>query len=301
MELLNINDNIRNIIYEGIEKLLKDKYTIDESIDIFIDNFYNYLDGEEEIDENLLEMISKVAFADTIKMLIFRIKNGLANDIDLIKFNSLKEIDDYISLSAEISADPSLLKYIISNCYEFCGYNYFGRINIINKLSTSENKWLFSISNTHSMDLMLYKDVKLKDIIDFIRNEIDYQNKNFSDEVSDVNVLSIIGCIKSVVTSTSNKISNSLLFDLGVIDYSVSKYLSSKIDDDILIDRIDFYENYSVEEILLWLKDNEEFLKQAVWMLYSLYFDKSYGNIELSEEILNSETTNQMKKKLVLN
>ena len=302
MDLININDKIRNIISESVENLKIKNDTEEECINEFITNLYGCLDGEKEIDENLLEMIIKVSFSDAVKVLIFRIKSGIANDMDIIKFSNLKDIEDYTSLLAEVSADPSLFQYIIENCYVFCNTNYFGRINIINKLSTIENKWLFGISTTHSMDLMTYKNVKLKNIIEYTRNEIAYQNKNFSTEVSDANVLSIIGCIKSIVVSCPENISNSLLFDIGVIDYSVSKYLNSKIkDDEMLLTRIDFYENYRVEEILFWLRDNEEFLKQSIWMLYSLYFDKAYGDIELSEEILNSDSTIQIKKKLALN
>ena len=110
MKLVNINDNIRNIILECIEKIKMEGNTLDESINLFRDNFYDYLDGEKASDEKLLEMIVKIAYADTIKILVYRIKNGIANDIDLIRFNNLKEIDDYDSLHAEISADPSLFE-----------------------------------------------------------------------------------------------------------------------------------------------------------------------------------------------
>lgn len=299
MELININDNIRTIIFENIEKLKNEYDTIEECIDVFIENIYTCIDDESTSNKELIEMIISVSFVDTIKMLIFRIKNGIHNDMDLVKFSSLKNIDDYDSLNAEISADPSTLKYMIANCYEFCNINYFGRINIFNKLSNTENRWLFKILNSHSTDLMTYKEVNLTDIIKHVSNEISYQEKNFSMDMSDSNVISIVGCIKSVIESCPSKISKKLLFDLGIIDYSVSKYLNSKIlDDELLITRVDFYENYSVNEILFWLEDNDEFLKQAVWMLYSLYFDKSYGNIELSEDILNNDSTKQMKKKL---
>lgn len=300
MKLVNINDNIRNIILECIEKIKMEGNTLDESITLFRDNFYDYLDGEKASDEKLLEMIVKIAYADTIKILVYRIKDGTANDIDLIRFNNLKEIDDCDSLHAEISADPSLFEYIIGTCYAFCSINFFGRVNIFNKLSTNEDRWIYNISSTHSMDLMTYKDVELEDIINQISEEIDYQNKNFSESMADSNVMSIVGLIKSIVSSRGSKC-HKLLFDIGTIDYSVSKYLSNIIDDEILKDRVDLYENYNVEYILSFLIENEEFLNQAVWMLYSLYFDKSYGKIGLDKTILDNDSSKKMKKKLVLN
>jgi len=301
MELVNINDNIRVLIYENFEKLKKEGNSLEESIGIIRDNLYSYLDEEEEITDDLLEMIIKVSYADTIKMLVFRIKSGIAKDEDKVYFENLKDIDDYDSLCAEISANPDVFEYILGTCYEFCCINYFGRINIFNKLSNIENRWIFNISNTHSMDFMIYKDVNLESIINHINDEISYQNKNFSTSMAESNVMGIIGCINSVIRSNEKKGIN-LLIDIGVVDYSVSKYLNSKLpDDELLISRIDLYENYSVDDILGYLKDNEEFLRQAVWMVYSLYFDKSYGQIDLDESILNDDNSKQIKKKLVLN
>ena len=301
MELFNINDNIRVIIYENIEKLKKEGNSLEESIGIFRDCLYSYLDEEQDINKELLEMIVKVSYADTIKLLVYRIKNGIAKDEDKVYFENLKEIDDYNSLCAEISANPDIFEYILGTCYEFCNINYFGRINIINKLSNVENRWIFNISNMHSMDFMTYKNVGLEDIINHINDEIAYQDKNFSTSMSESNVIGIIGCINSIIQSNEKRGIN-LLFEIGVVDYSVSKFLSNELpNNDLLLTRVDLYENYSVDDILDHLKYNEEFLRQAVWMVYSLYFDKAYGQIELDESILNNDGTKQMKKKLVLN
>ena len=42
------------------------------------------------------------------------------------------------------------------------------------------------------------------------------------------------------------------------------------------------------------------FLKDALWNFYSLYFDKEYEDIQLSEDILKSEDSDKMSKKLII-
>ena len=283
MEFININDDIRSRFLDYINGIKKECNDICAAMNIMREIIYQYLDGEVKINQSVFEMIIKVSFVDAFKMVNYRIANSTITDRELVLFNEIKLITDYDDLTTELSASPELLNYMLTSCYEFCNIDYFGRINIINTVSLEQNRWLSCICNTHLLDVIKYSNnIKIDDIINEMQKNIVYQDKNFSEEFSDANVLSIVGCIKNLIKTNSDSIID-ILINLGIIDYSVSKYLIKySKDDEYLIDRIDFYENYDVNDILYRLKSSDEFLNQAVWMLYSLYFDKAYGCYELN-------------------
>ena len=67
-----------------------------------------------------------------------------------------------------------------------------------------------------------------------------------------------------------------------------------------MLDHIDYYENYNLDDIIYRLTTDEVFLKDSLWMIISLYIDKSYDDIELSTDILDNKEVSKVYKKLNL-
>ena len=301
MDTFNINDVIRSKVVDTIDGFIKEGNTFEESICLFRDLIYEY-DMENILNNNKFhEKVIALAFCDAIKILLFKIKNGIVSDDDMIKFNCIKDIEDYSNLYAEVSADSDLFSYLLKQCYNFCKINYFGRINIIKSLSETENYWLTSINPQHFFDLTTYGiKVELDDIIKYFKVEVDYQNKNFDNDMSDINVLNILGLLKNLIKFDYNNFLY-LSLEIASIDYSVCKFLlDNNLESDNLLDHVDVYENYSSDFIINKLTQDDAFLKNSIWMFYSLYIDKCYGDIKLTEEIMNSDYTKTIKKKLVI-
>ena len=68
----------------------------------------------------------------------------------------------------------------------------------------------------------------------------------------------------------------------------------------MMLDHIDYYENYNLDDIIYRLTTDEVFLKDSLWMIISLYIDKSYDDIELSTDILDNKEVSKVYKKLNL-
>ena len=91
-----------------------------------------------------------------------------------------------------------------------------------------------------------------------------------------------------------------LVLDIAKKDYAVCKYLINYLEDDMMLDHIDYYENYNLDDIIYRLTTDEVFLKDSLWMIISLYIDKSYDDIELSTDILDNKEVSKVYKKLNL-
>ena len=299
MKFENINDIFRREIVEKIETLQEENNSIAECIEMFRDSIY-----EEESDINNNGIYSKyllIFFIDAIKMLLFSIKNNLATDEEKNLYCCLKDIEDYESLYAETSADPGLLSSIIYMCYNYCKMSYFGKINIMTCISPDEHEWLSGVVPTHKLDDGFYRSLVTIDGIRFaMEEEVKYQRKNFSTDMDEVNILELLGFVKAFSNFENENYIN-ILLSIGIIDYSVSKYVyNNGCENEILLDHIDLYENYPLNDILWKLQTCDSFLKDALFMFYSLYFQGAYGSIKLSEDILDRKENDEIKKKLVL-
>ena len=304
MELININDAVREEIGKFFDKQTRNGKTKEEVANIFRDSIYSIepesiedYDSKNEKDRiNLIRII----FLDAIKMTIYKHKNGLVNDEELIFFNNLTSIENEDELFAEVSADPSLFSKMILECSDFIELNIFSRISVFKSLSPDENNFLCKTYKLHLVDSFKYNQkVTLKDTIENLNEVVNYQKK-YIGEVLENNIVALLSGFISNIVRFDGSNSLDFILDIGKVDYSVCIYLSKYIEDDIILDHIDFYENYSIDDILYKLSSDQIFLKDALWMLIALYIDKEYNDIELSDEVLKTKESQNISKKLVI-
>lgn len=301
MEVLNFNDGIRRIPLEYIDKYCLNGLTLDEAVDRFRDNLY---DLENSFDVNKIairEHIIKILYLDAIKMALYIHKTGIVNDEEAIFLCDLKEINSEEDLLAEVSCNPYLFSKIIKYAYKYIEIDNLSKKLIVKSLSPIENDWLTKLISYHFFDVLQYStSITLEEVVEELKSNKKYQEKNFVQDLSDSNALRIMGVIQALSLYDRNGYYN-LLLDIAKTDYGVCKYLNKQIDDCPMIDdHIDFYENYPINDILFNLTTNQMFLKSSIWMVISYYIDKQYDEIPLPDDIIEKEVSKKMIKKLTL-
>lgn len=301
--------SINNIIREQINKYFDKEYRLGHDESEIADNLVNYIyslepitseDFKSETEINRLYYI-KIIYLDALKMAIYKHNVGLVDDTELIFYNNLTGIQSENELLAEVSADPSLLKRMILECYKFTDMNDLSRTLVVKSLAEDENEFLCRTYKLHICDILMYgKKIKVSDIVEYLNSYITHQVKCLSIDFVNNNIALLTGFVSNLVRLDGSDALD-LLLEIGKIDYSVCKYIAKKTEPNvIMVDHIDYYENYDLEEILYRLSSDKIFLKDALWNFYSLYFDKEYEDIQLSEEILKSEDSDKMSKKLII-
>lgn len=306
MKFVNFNDTIRKTMKLGIDTLIYNEKTLkamtpEEAMIIYRDNLYDLEISDKPMDKWFREQSILCMYLDTFKICNHKQKEGLSLDQDIELFNILTNFDSSDEIIAEVSADPNFLYRLILNSYNFTSMNNLGKITLIKSLSYTENEWLSSLIPSHQLDLDIYDiEVDIPYLVDNIKKDLKYQQDNLDLKMENAIILRITGFIRNLF-KTHHESGLKLALELAKIDYAGAKYLSKYIpNDDLLVEKIDFYENYLLDDILYQLVNSEVFLRNAVWMFYSIYIDKNYDSIEIDEASLDSDETRKMNKKLVL-
>lgn len=303
MEVSSINNLPRQEIYDYISKKIRNGSYIRECCDSLRDLLYesqskDFEPGFSHIKEKR-EQIIMVAYLDALKMTFYKHKIGLVNEKELIFYNNLNAIESPEELIAETSADFDLLSDIFLQAYNYITMNEFSKSIIMKSLSNDENQFLCETYKIHLFDLLVYcKEITINDLVDYYSKLIKFEKKNLGEELDDNNITIVSSYLQNLLRFDRDNALN-LICELGSIDYSVSKYLNNLIESDYLLDHIDFYENYSLNDIIYRLSTDQLFFKDAVWMFKSLYIDKKYDDIDLDLNILDTEDTKKVYRKLM--
>ena len=304
MELSSINNVTRNEIYNFMDKLIRNGKSIKESADKLRDYLYDsqlldYQINGDSIRKTRERMIN-TAYLDALKMTIYKHKVGLVNEQELIFYNNLTSLESLEELYSETSADFDLLSSILTECYNYNSLNEFSKSIIMKSLSESENTFLCQEFKLHFYDTLVYcRKITVEDIVEYLNKLIVFEKKNIGEVLDDNNITIVFSYIHNL-NRYDRENTIDLLLQLGIIDYSVCKYLSNKIDSDFILDHIDYYENYSLDDILYRLSTDQIFLSDVIYMFKSLYIDKNYDDIELDKDILKTDYSLKIGKKLAI-
>lgn len=297
MKISNANDKIRDELSFIIDKNLNKGIELNDIVQSLIDDLYELETSNDISSINLREYTISLMYLDALKYSLYIHKCNLASEEQLLLLNKLKEVVSKDDLLAYISSDPSFFKDIILNAYKFIKLDYLSRYIIYRSLSSNENIWINSIINYHSLDMIINsRKLTIDDIKEYLIDITKYQSKNYVDDLSDNNVLMLANFLKNLY-KYDNDNSTKLLLEIGKIDYSICKYILMQSQSDILLDHIDYYENYGLDDIIYRMLMDEQFLKDAIWSMYSLYIDKYYDNIEIDEQKLKKIDVEKINKK----
>lgn len=305
MELSSINNISRQEIYDVISKQVRNGKTYREACDNLRDLLYDlqskdFESGFEHTKEQREKLIM-VAYLDALKMTFYKHKMGLVNEKELIFYNNLTSIESSDDLIAETSADFDLLSDILLQAYNYNSMNEFSKSIIMKSLSEDENMYLYQTYKIHLSDVLVYcREIKIEDLVDYYNKLIKFEKKNLGEELEDNNITIVSSYLQNLLRFDRDNALN-LLCNLGYIDYSVSKYLSDSIESDYLLDHIDYYENYSLNDIIYKLSTNQLFLKDVIYMFKSLYIDKMYEDVDLDLSVLDTKENKKIYKKLMDN
>lgn len=300
MEVLNLNDCIRSNLLDYIESMRLKGLSHEEAIEEYRDSLYELENDFEK--RNKREYIIKVLYLDAIKITLYTHKTGIVDDEEAIFLCDLKNLNSIDEILAEVSSNIDLFNRIIKYAYKYAEIDSLSKKLICKSLSEIENDWLTNMISFHMYDILESTSrITIEDIVNELKRNNDYQQKYLGQDLSDSNVLRIMGVLQSLRIYDSENL-NQLLLEIAKVDYAVCKYLSKQIDDCPLVDdHIDFYESYCLNDILYYLSVNQMMLKSSIWMIVAFYIDKSFDEISLPKNLLDDELDDEMIKKLTLN
>ena len=295
---INLNDSIRTFLLDFYDKKflqgLEHKKIIEEFGELCYENTCFNLDNNKYSRDYILTVL----YCDALKYVLYKHKVALVNDETALLLCDLKRIDDTNELVAELSANIDLLYKIVDYAYKYAELNCLSKKIICKSLSYIETKWINKYFSSNVYDsFSASSKIEIQDIVEELKNDNIYQNKSFDMDLTESNIFRIMGVINSLEIYDKDNYYD-LLLEIAKVDYSVCKFMSKCVDDfDYAFEHIDLYENYGLEDILEVMSTNQVFLKSCLWMVYSLYIDKEYDDVELPYEEVNKEISPQMIKK----
>ena len=296
MEQINYNRKVRNELCKTIDTLMhKTGLPLEICIDIYMELYYIPIDKNDKIRMVQRAFLNSVLFVDTFKMLVYKQKENMCSDEELIYFNMLVNTKDFSDAITDFSSDIGYLRKCISLTYEFHKLPGFAKVNIVKSLSEQENDWLLSLFEVHQFDLDSYgRNINLSDVKKNMKNQYNHQMNMNGDVCLDSIAVSVLGFVKNLFKNDEEN-AYTLLLEIGKEDYEINKYINSKKEDDETIDHIDLYENYSQEQIVEHLRYNEAYLVDAIWAILEANILNKYKDVEIENYGMNDSDPNIKK------
>lgn len=296
MEQINYNRKVRNELCKTIDTLMhKTGLPLEICIDIYMELYYIPIDKNDKIRMVQRAFLNSVLFVDTFKMLVYKQKENMCSDEELIYFNMLVNTKDFSDAITDFSSDIGYLRKCISLTYEFHKLPGFAKVNIVKSLSEQENDWLLSLFEVHQFDLDSYgRNINLSDVKKNMKNQYNHQMNMNGDVCLDSIAVSVLGFVKNLFKNDEEN-AYTLLLEIGKEDYEINKYINSKKEDDETIDHIDLYENYSQEQIVEHLRYNEAYLVDAIWAILEANILNKYKDVEIENYGINDSDPNIKK------
>ena len=294
----NYNQKIRNIFGKHIDAGIACGLSIRESASSYANTLYKLEITSDPYEKLYREYLITIMYLDAYKLSLYRQKQCMADDSDTEFLGQLIDIKNQDGLLAEVSSNPEFLIRLIEESYHFREMYGLFKVNILKSLSDIENEWLLEEYPIHQLDLDTYDiEIHLEHILKSIETQTEHQIKDVFFEFQEAIILNITGFIYNL-TNFDYENAEKLLLEIAGKDYVASKFLVGHFgEDEMLLDHIDLYENYSRESILSVLFEEPEFLKDMIWNIACVYVYKKYDGVSISlEEIDDCKDTEVMKK-----
>lgn len=299
MSKKSFSNQMRDQIASEINILLTHGITLEESIIIYIQGFYNLDSIKHPLIYLIKSSILTIGYLDAFKLYTYKQKEGLTNEGEEEFLGNLLDIEDTASLIAEASNNPNFLKRIIAASYEFSELDDLGKILIIKSLSDSENCMLEEISSYHTEDLKEYNQpITLETIKDFYNTRRAKQMIINGIDFDIAIIMSLYGFIRNLIKLDLEN-AQELLFEIAKIDYAAIKYLyalDKKTYD--FKNTIKFYETNDVNIILYHLMGDQDFLRESLWNTIDVLVNREHSGKRLSIEEIQTEESKAFTRKL---
>ncbi len=293
------NVQIREIINRWVDEGTQNDLTVAESIKAKIDHIYDLYGTEQAIDAITISMLLSVAYADAFKLYSYRQKEGTLLDSDVEFLSQLYDADNLIKLYSDASLSSDFLYRLLDASYQFHNMGMLGKIMVVKSLSMSEKSWLLSEFPNFQEDLDCFDvEVTMEKVIDTLVAMHQYQEKAMLMSFPESILMNALGFIRNLSKIDPHN-GESLLYAVGRIDYMASKYLVEQVhvEDDILIDHIDIYENYSLDDAFNYLQYNQNFLHDALIMVAAVYVYHNYESTPIDEDSITATGKSGFTKK----
>lgn len=294
---INNNDLIRQNFCNYIYSYLENEDDIEEAIENYMAYIYTNIYNKNIDTSDILILIT--GFLDAYKIYSFNQKSNvktLINDEVLGQLSEISSLEDIIN---NIIDNEDFLKDLLTSILNFNETNDLGKITLIKSLSDEENETLQSIFPSHQDDLDNYDiDITAEFLVEEYKKLKKFQNSELLIDYEEANILSLVGFIKQNIHKNEDYGKN-LFNTLFLTDYALSKYIhTKKIHDDINIDRINLYENNSIDTLFGSVYSNEDYLKDLIYTLIDVHVKHSCDNTKVSPEILKKVNVSILSRKL---
>lgn len=297
----NFNQQLRERVIASIDNYMMQGIDLKTACNLY--SMYVLALGNEETMENAImqSYILSLGYLDAYKIYSYKQKMSLNNILDEDILGTLYEIEDYDDIIETIKNNPMMLLLLIESIHEFGTSSDLTKINLVKSLSDSENDVLKNNFQIHTFDRISYDiDIDLDIIVDMYNKLVQRQEENlYSFDIAII--MQITNFIRKFLI-WDRKQATKLILDIAEIDYNVSKYMSNKLDDEVLkslIDsHIDYYENNSTNSIIDILSSDENFLYDALLSVIDLKVHKSCNNIPLDENDIYTQDSKKLELKL---
>lgn len=300
--LKNYAHEIRKKFATTINALLYTGITLEESILLYVNGFYELDNVKDPSIYYLKSLILNVAFLDAYKIYSYKQKEGLTNEGEQEFLGILMDLEDNGDLLSEAINDPEFLKRLLAASYEFSELGDLEKILIMKSLSFGENLWLSEKSELHEMDIDEYNQTITLETLKtaFCQKKMQQMIVGGIDfEVS--TIMTLMGFVRNLVKLDFDN-AKELLLQIANIDYAANVYLNSKGKDEMdIMEAIRFYENSEKDLIIYQLMSDQDFLKEALWSTLDVLLNREYQGVKLSEEVIQTKESEMFQKKLNLN
>lgn len=297
----NYNKILRSKFDNILDDIIVNKMCSQEkAIKIFMDWFYSINEKSNPYQKILKKYFEAIFFLDAYKLFSYKQKRNINVDMDKDLFSRLYNLEDFIDITTEFSADPDFLYRVIKETCEFIKIDELGKVNVIYSLSDMENEKLQEIIPQHEQDLYTYKrEYTIEDIISHYKEENKYYFLVMSIEFRKGVVMEIEGFIIDLLRYDR---ANAKKLCLGIAkeDYLASKFLKDYIANDLINSHIKFYEENDVSSIIKKMLNDQDFLNEAIEMFMALNVVYEYETISLDRDMIMREE-NEVVKKLTFN
>ncbi len=295
---LKVRDIVDKWVEQGANYGLDSFAALKSCISLFYD-LYNSCSMEKIVVANYLLTIG---YLDAYKLSSYKAKENMQTDGDEDFYFKLYTIDNYNDLVTEIFNNPNFLAKLLHSTYEFNNLNILSKNIIMKSLSAEENDWLLERYQPHELDMSHYIiPVNINMLINYFKEKITYQGQIMNLDFPEAIVCNLVGFIQNLKKVDEENVLD-LIIALAKNDYLASKYLITKklSTDECLLYHLDFYENCSQEEIIYTLLSDQDFLKDAIWMLAATYIYQEYEGKFINFKSLSKVDSEAINKKLSL-
>lgn len=283
---------------------------------------YSYSKKLEQLKESndfgyaIYQSIITVAFLDAYKILNSKLRDSSISYLELTLYNKIRKVTCIEDLEELIENDIFLLEELLKYSLAFLRMNEFQKIISIKKMDNNLKYYLKVSFPLFVNDVEEYgyeKDIPIELMTNYYTEEMNKAESNEKiDPYEKSNELfeQVEGFIKNIM---GNDYANfiSLMEEIITMDYKWSKYVVDKkyksdaFETEELLERIEMYEDFSMQELVDEASTDSYYFEKLVDSMllikaYNMYFDEEVLNEEIVEEYFEKLIAKKRKNNVII-